>query len=271
MKLLEHHKFFAGVRVNQVNLSSYRVEPPTFFDISPFYAPFQEIIDTYGVPRYKEANPGLFAVVWFPYMFGTMFGDFGHGSALLILALLLYLNEKSFPEQVVNARSLLLFLSIFSVYCGLIYNDFLSVPLPFFRSCYEEVGESFEKRSPNCNYPIGFDYNWNLSGNQITFVNSFKMKISIVIGVLHMTIGIVLKGLNALHFKEGLVFWFEFLPQLIFFMCTFGYMVLLVVLKWFKNYADNPSIAPSIISLYINFVQTVDEPLFGDAATQLKV
>ena len=38
------------------------------------------------------------------------------------------------------------------------------------------------------------------------------MKISILIGVVHMTIGIVLKGLNALEFKELAVFFFEFLP-----------------------------------------------------------
>lgn len=56
------------------------------------------------------------------------------------------------------------------------------------------------------------DYNWHLSANSITFVNSFKMKISILIGVVHMTIGIVLKGLNALEFKELAVFFFEFLP-----------------------------------------------------------
>lgn len=42
------------------------------------------------------------------------------------------------------------------------------------------------------------DYNWHLSANSITFINSFKMKISILIGVIHMTIGIILKGLNAL-------------------------------------------------------------------------
>lgn len=70
-----------------------------------------------------------------------------------------------------------------------------------------------------------------------------------------MVIGIVLKGLNALHFKDYLVFFFEFLPQIIFFLSTFGYMCLLVILKWLNNYDGIEDKAPSIISLYINFVQ----------------
>lgn len=78
-----------------------------------------------------------------------------------------------------------------------------------------------------------------------------------------MTIGIILKGLNALYFKETLVFLFEFIPQIVFFLSTFGYMVLLIILKWFNNYSDDPSKAPSIISLYINFVQIVDYPIYG--------
>jgi V-type H+-transporting ATPase subunit a len=43
-------------------------------------------------------------------------------------------------------------------------------------------------------------------------VNSFKMKMSVIIGVLQMSLGIFMKGLNAIHFKSGIDFLFEFLP-----------------------------------------------------------
>lgn len=114
-------------------------------------------------------------------------------------------------------------------------------------------------------YPFGFDYIWSQSENQIVFVNSFKMKLSIVIGVTHMIIGICLKGSNALFFKDFLLFFFEFLPQIVFFLVTFGYMCLLIVLKWMNDYSSNTANAPSIISLYINFVQAVDFPIYGTA------
>ena len=78
-----------------------------------------------------------------------------------------------------------------------------------------------------------------------------------------MSIGIVMKGMNALFFKEPLIFLFEFIPQIVFFLSTFGYMVLLIIVKWFNDYSEDSSKAPSIISLFINFVQSVDEPIYG--------
>ena len=45
---------------------------PTYFKTNLFTAPFQEIIDTYGVPRYGEVNPGLLTCVTFPFFFGVM-------------------------------------------------------------------------------------------------------------------------------------------------------------------------------------------------------
>ena len=51
-------------------------------------------MDTYGVPRYKEANPALFTAVTFPFLFGVMYGDMGHGTVLLLGGLYLVALEK---------------------------------------------------------------------------------------------------------------------------------------------------------------------------------
>jgi V-type H+-transporting ATPase subunit a len=40
---------------------------------------------------YKEVNPAVFACVSFPFLFGVMFGDMGHGLLLLILGIVLVL------------------------------------------------------------------------------------------------------------------------------------------------------------------------------------
>jgi V-type H+-transporting ATPase subunit a len=73
---------------------------------------------------------------------------------------------------------------------------------------------------------------WSLSTNKLQVMNSLKMKMAIVIGVIHMVFGILLKGLNCLYFKKGSGFFFEFLPELLFMLATFGYMSFLIIIKW---------------------------------------
>jgi V-type H+-transporting ATPase subunit a len=47
-----------------------------------------------------------------------------------------------------------------------------------------------------------------------------------------MMFGIILKATNAIHFKNPLDFWCEFVPQLFFMHGVFGYMCWLVIFKW---------------------------------------
>ena len=51
-----------------------------------------------------------------------------------------------------------------------------------------------------------------------------------------MLLGIMLKGLNAIYFKKPLDFIFEFIPQLIFMLCIFGYMNFMIIYKWLKSW-----------------------------------
>ncbi|CAM9298334.1 unnamed protein product [Ectocarpus sp. 13 AM-2016] len=59
-----------------------------------------------------------------------------------------------------------------------------------------------------------------------------KMKTSVILGVTQMTFGVVLKAMNALYFKESLDFFYEFIPMIIFVLSLFGYMILLIFMKW---------------------------------------
>ena len=56
---------------------------PTKFVCNTYTQSAQEIVETYGVARYQEANPSLFTTVTFPFLFGVMFGDMAHGAILL--------------------------------------------------------------------------------------------------------------------------------------------------------------------------------------------
>ena len=81
-------------------------------------------------------------------------------------------------------RYLLLLMGLFSLYCGFIYNDFSSVPLTVFGgSCYIEKDGEVQLKDKECIYPVGLDPIWMMSKNELTYVNSLKMKISVILGV----------------------------------------------------------------------------------------
>lgn len=56
------------------------------------------------------------------------------------------------------------------------------------------------------------DYSWFLSENKTAFLNSFKMKVSVIVGIIHMLYGILNKGFNSLYFHDFVTCIFEFIP-----------------------------------------------------------
>ena len=72
--------------------------PPTHFVTNKFTYGYQEFVNTYGIPRYQEANPALFTAATFPFLFGVMYGDIGHGLFLFSAGAYLLWNEKKNDE-----------------------------------------------------------------------------------------------------------------------------------------------------------------------------
>ncbi|CAD7956799.1 unnamed protein product [Amoebophrya sp. A25] len=79
--------------------------PPTFFRANALTKPFQELVFTYGVPRYQEVSPVLFTIVSFPFLFGVMFGDIGHGGLLLLIGIYLCLSTPSSAGSRIPSQS----------------------------------------------------------------------------------------------------------------------------------------------------------------------
>lgn len=78
-----------------------------------------------------------------------MFGDIGHGGVLLGFALWLTFGEmgKKILPDIYAARYLLLMMGIFSFYSGWIYNEFFSIPINLFGTCYSDVeAEEFAEK-----------------------------------------------------------------------------------------------------------------------------
>ncbi|GHS92962.1 V-type ATP synthase subunit I [Synergistales bacterium] len=70
-------------------LQKERREIPTLLHNLPFIRRFQEIVRLYSLPSYGELDPTLVVALSFCFFFGFMFGDVGHGLALIIGTIIL--------------------------------------------------------------------------------------------------------------------------------------------------------------------------------------
>ncbi|XP_022769093.1 V-type proton ATPase subunit a3-like [Durio zibethinus] len=221
--------------------------PPTYFHTNKFTSAFQEIVDAYGIAKYQEANPGVFTIITFPFLFAVMFGDWGHGICLLLATSYFIIREKKFSSQklgditemIFGGRYVIMMMALFSIYTGLIYNEFFSVPFELFGP------SAYGCRDPSCRdastaglvkvratYPFGVDPKWHGTRSELPFLNSLKMKMSILLGVAQMNLGIILSYFNAKFYENELNIRYQFVPQMIFLNSLFGYLSLLIVVKW---------------------------------------
>ncbi len=235
-------------------------EPPTYFRLNEFTAVFQEIVNTYGVPRYREVNPALFTIVTFPFLFGVMYGDILHGGILFLVGCALCFfaprlkaaaADSEGAAMMYNARYLLTLMGLFAFYVGWIYNDFASIPVNLGSkyayvanngtvvtpgavppSCWSaanySIHEACRPGGVDSVYNFGLDPIWHGTSSQLAYTNSLKMKIAVSLGVVQMTFGIILSAFNHVYFDDYLSIYTEFVPQMLFMMSLFGYMILMV-------------------------------------------
>lgn len=265
--------------------------PPTFNQTNRFTQGFQNLIDSYGIASYREINPALYTIVTFPFLFGIMFGDAGHGVILTLFGAFMVIWEQDLMKKKTSneiwniffgGRYIILLMGLFSIYTGLIYNDVFSKSLQLFESSWKinyNLSTIMENKDlildpatqdyAQVPYPFGLDPVWQISANKIIFLNSYKMKLSIIFGVVHMMFGVTLSVVNHIHFHKPINILLEFLPQIIFLVLLFFYMVTLMFLKWLwyapKNpLRTSPRCAPSVLILFINMMLFKDSVPFPE-------
>ncbi|KAL1506096.1 hypothetical protein ABEB36_005524 [Hypothenemus hampei] len=266
--------------------------PPTYNKTNKFTRGFQNLIDVYGMATYRECNPALYTIITFPFLFAVMFGDSGHAVIMAAFGLYLILAEKKIAAQkgkseifniFFGGRYIILLMGIFSFYTGFIYNDIFSKSVNIFGSAWKinqtalpvnftvptgsdviyEVDLSPRENFNGDPYIIGLDPAWQVSTNKIIFLNSFKMKLSIIIAVVHMIFGVVVSTFNYVHFKKYSNLILDFLPQILLLCFLFLWMVVMIFIKWILYAGKNDeevdtvhgtSCAPSVLIFFINMM-----------------
>jgi len=260
---------------------------PTFNRTNKYTSGFQSLVDAYGVNTYREVNPSVYTIATFPFLFAVMFGDAGHGAIMLTASLWMIIKEKSLePKRNISeifniffgGRYIVFLMSIFSIYTGLIYNDIFSKSFNIFGSHWSTnltlsasstdplaMGSTvmLDPKNPNMYasdpYPFGVDPVWQSATNKIGFLNTYKMKISLIFGVIHMTFGVLLSLWNKLSKKQYHQVLLEFIPQLVFLIGIFGYLVTMIFIKWVMYGANKEDpfsehCAPNLLITFINMM-----------------
>nr|WCZ58746.1 V-type proton ATPase 116 kDa subunit [Seculamonas ecuadoriensis] len=246
---------------------------PTFIPQNKFTEGFQKIVDSYGIPRHGEVNPGVFTITFFPFLFAVMFGDWGHAILMLCFSLFLIIREKAIEASNIGeifgmlfrGRYVLLLMSLYSIVTGLLYNDIFALSFDIFGSAYTmPPDDPTAIWLPNNGvYPFGVDPVWFGRENKLMFYNSMKMKMAVILGVAHMMCGIFVSAFNHIHNSDMISLLFEFIPEVLFLGCTFGYMCIMIFVKWSINWwepravvdPENPQLQspPSLLTMMTNF------------------
>lgn len=209
-----------------------------------------------------------------------MFGDLGHGLIILLIGGWMVFNEKILMKwkgeawnMFFGGRYIILLMGLFSCYTGFIYNDVFSKSIKVFDSSWQvsrntsEIMSSgllqFNPRSDDFKDDAAYfmmDPIWAMAKNKIIFLNSYKMKMSIIIGVAHMILGLFMSMVNHKFYKNTINILLEFVPQMIFLLALFGYLAFMLIYKWVvfnpksEDIALSPKCAPSVLIYFINMM-----------------
>jgi V/A-type H+-transporting ATPase subunit I len=143
---------------------------PILFNNPFLIRPFERLTRAYGTPGYGEVEPTAFLAMGFLTMFGLMFGDLGQGAVLVGLGYLILRRFLRYTDYGI----ILMECGVSSMVFGLLYGSFFGIegllPVLWF--------------SPLQN------------------INYF-MKISLLLGVGFISLGLILSFINAVRLKKG--------------------------------------------------------------------
>ena len=155
-------------------------EIPTALNNPKFLRPFQMLVGNYADPKYGELDPTPLVAILFPLLFGTMFGDVGHGLILAVLGFLGMTKKLKFMKFLGGLNPIIFACGIMSMIFGFLYGSIFG---------FEEILHAI----------------WLRPGESIMTI----LIITIVAGVVVLSIGYFLNIFNMFKMKDWPILFFS--------------------------------------------------------------
>lgn len=151
--------------------------PPVIQDNPSIANPFELLVNTINRPKYSEVDPTLIVFLTFPFAFGFMIGDMGYGLLYLLMGWGLYqVNNMAIKSLGIIAA----WSGGFTFLFGYLYDDFFGVHVA-------DLG---------IHLPVSGILNKGLHAPEFALL---WVAVSVLFGILHLSIGYILGFVNDLH------------------------------------------------------------------------
>ncbi len=204
---------FSVVEVIEPKREDVRV--PSLLNNPGIIKPFESVIKMYGHPLYKDIDPTLITAIMFPVLFGLMFPDMGHGFFILLLGLALMFAFKGLGKEMQGMGIIIVLCGFCSLVAGALFGEFFG---------FSEYASHLVAGSVGAHIPsiLVFEPLWFEPIPNVKFM----FVVTMLIGVMHMGLGLLLNTLNNFSNRNIL----EGIGGFVKIWCLFGALYLLLVL-----------------------------------------
>ena len=169
-------------------------ETPVELKNSPFVRYFEVIYLLSKYPKYGTVDPTIIFAVFFPFLFGLMVGDMGYGLVIMVLGWLVHRKWKEKP--LANMAGYIMTVGgAWAIFFGALYFEFFGDWLARWAGIMNAEGEITRYWIGNSSTIIRYPLD-RLEGFTLMF------GIVIVIGFIHMGIGLIIGIVNGVREKN---------------------------------------------------------------------
>jgi len=163
-------------------------EAPTCISNPSFMGPTEDVVKAFGVPSRHDLDPTKIMWLTFPIIFGLVFADVGQGVLIIIIGLAALRAKRrgdswgAILGYVQNGAEGLILMGIFATIGGFLFGSFFGA---------ETVIE-----------PVWPIFAHHINGIANVHRDTHMLKLSIEVGAIHLSLGIILNLYNKLKHKD---------------------------------------------------------------------